>query len=174
MTKATSRKTNSPKTNSAKTHSAKTHNYTDPVLRERLKKKILAGDKGGDPGEWSARKAQLLTRAYEKAGGAYKNSKRTESQKSLQTWTEEDWTTSDGGPSQREGGKVRYLPKEAWENLSEAEKKQANASKRKGDRAGKQFVPNPEAAKDARKAAQEKKSVSKKRKPDAGRDPLTT
>jgi hypothetical protein len=66
---------------SQKTHkSEKSDNYTDPKLRERLKKKILAGDKGGDPGEWSARKAQLLTKEYEKTGGGYKSSKRTEKQ----------------------------------------------------------------------------------------------
>lgn len=160
-------------TSAKKKTSSKTNNYTDPELRERLKKGILAGDKGGDPGEWSARKAQLLTREYEKAGGGYKGSKRTEAQKSLKNWTEEEWTTSDGGPSEREGGKMRYLPKEAWENLSGEEKKKANATKRKGDKAGKQFVPNPEAAKVARKQAQAKKPV-KKKKPDAGRDPLTT
>jgi phosphoglycolate phosphatase-like HAD superfamily hydrolase len=123
--------------------------YTNPKLRERLKKKILAGDKGGDKGEWSARKAQLLTREYEKAAGGYKSSKRTEAQKNLKAWTEEEWMTSDGGPSEREGGKMRYLPKETWENLSAEEKKKANATKRKGDKAGKQFVPNLQAAKEA-------------------------
>jgi hypothetical protein len=149
-------------------------NYTDSAQRERLKKKIMAGDKGGDPSEWSARKSQLLTREYEKAGGGYKTSKRTEAQKNLKDWTEEAWTTSDGGPSERDGGKMRYLPKEAWDNLSEADKKKANATKREGDKAGKQFVANPEAAKRARKQTQPKETASKKRKPDAGRDPLTT
>jgi hypothetical protein len=48
-------------------------NYTKPELRERLFKKIKAGTKGGDPGEWSARKAQLLAAEYKKAGGGYKN-----------------------------------------------------------------------------------------------------
>ena len=37
--------------------------YTDPALRERLKAEITAGDKGGRPGQWSARKAQLLASA---------------------------------------------------------------------------------------------------------------
>jgi hypothetical protein len=147
-------------------------NYTDPKLRERLKKKILAGDKGGDPGEWSARKAQLLTKEYEKAGGGYQSSKRTKSQKSLEGWTEEKWTTSDGGPSEREGGKVRYLPRAAWEQLSNEEKQKANETKRKGDKAGRQFVPNPEAAKKARKQTKAKRN--QKDKTDAGRDPLTT
>lgn len=47
-------------------------NYTKPAMRERLFNKIKAGSKGGDPGEWSARKAQLLAREYKKAGGGYK------------------------------------------------------------------------------------------------------
>lgn len=47
-------------------------NYTKPTLRKRLFEKIKAGSKGGDPGEWSARKAQLLATEYKKAGGGYK------------------------------------------------------------------------------------------------------
>lgn len=43
--------------------------YDKPSLRERLKNRIMSGSKGGDPGEWSARKAQLLATEYEKAGG---------------------------------------------------------------------------------------------------------
>jgi len=47
-------------------------NYTKPDMRKRLFNKIKAGSKGGDPGEWSARKAQLLACEYKKAGGGYK------------------------------------------------------------------------------------------------------
>lgn len=47
-------------------------NYTKPDMRKRLFSKIKAGTKGGDPGEWSARKAQLLASEYKKAGGGYK------------------------------------------------------------------------------------------------------
>jgi len=47
-------------------------NYTKPGMRASLFKKIKAGSKGGDPGEWSARKAQLLAVQYKKAGGGYK------------------------------------------------------------------------------------------------------
>ena len=46
--------------------------YTKPGMRKRLFEKIKAGTKGGDPGEWSARKAQLLASEYKKAGGGYK------------------------------------------------------------------------------------------------------
>lgn len=48
-------------------------NYTKPGMRKSLFKKIKAGTRGGDPGEWSARKAQLLASQYKKAGGGYKN-----------------------------------------------------------------------------------------------------
>lgn len=47
-------------------------NYTKPAMRKRLFNKIKAGSKGGDAGEWSARKAQLLASEYKKAGGGYK------------------------------------------------------------------------------------------------------
>ena len=46
--------------------------YTQPGMRKRLFQKIKAGTRGGDPGEWSARKAQLLAVEYKKAGGGYK------------------------------------------------------------------------------------------------------
>jgi hypothetical protein len=47
-------------------------NYTKPSLRKRLFDQIKAGDKGGAPGQWSARKAQMLARQYKKSGGGYK------------------------------------------------------------------------------------------------------
>jgi hypothetical protein len=47
-------------------------NYTKPTLRKRLFEQIKAGSKGGQPGQWSARKAQLLAVKYKKQGGGYK------------------------------------------------------------------------------------------------------
>ena len=47
-------------------------NYTKPTMRKALFEKIKAGTKGGDAGEWSARKAQLLAKEYKDAGGGYK------------------------------------------------------------------------------------------------------
>ena len=47
-------------------------NYTKPTLRKRLFEKIKAGSKGGKPGQWSARKAQMLAKEYKAAGGGYK------------------------------------------------------------------------------------------------------
>jgi len=68
--------------------------YTKPELRERLKARIKAGSKGGKPGQWSARKAQMLARAYKEKGGGYKGGK-TEGQKSLKRWGEQKWMTKE-------------------------------------------------------------------------------
>ena len=46
-------------------------NYTQPNKRKRLFNKIKAGGKGGKPGQWSARKAQMLAKAYKDSGGGY-------------------------------------------------------------------------------------------------------
>ena len=48
-------------------------NYTKPEMRKRQFERIKAGGKGGDPGEWSARKAQLLAKADKDAGGGYRD-----------------------------------------------------------------------------------------------------
>ena len=47
-------------------------NYTKPGMRKRQFQRIKAGSKGGKPGQWSARKAQMLASAYKAAGGGYK------------------------------------------------------------------------------------------------------
>jgi len=47
-------------------------NYTKPGMRERMFKRIKAGGKGGKPGQWSARKAQMLAKQYKSKGGGYK------------------------------------------------------------------------------------------------------
>ena len=47
-------------------------NYTKPGMRKRLFEEVKAGGKGGAPGQWSARKAQMLANRYKKAGGGYK------------------------------------------------------------------------------------------------------
>ena len=48
-------------------------NYTKPELRKRSFNRIKAGSKGGKPGQWSARKAQMTAAAYKKAGGGYRS-----------------------------------------------------------------------------------------------------
>jgi hypothetical protein len=48
-------------------------NYTRPTMRKRLFERIKADGKGGRPGQWSARKAQMLATAYKQAGGGYRD-----------------------------------------------------------------------------------------------------
>ena len=47
-------------------------NYTKPTMRKALVAKVKAGTKGGDVGEWSGRKAQLVAKEYKAKGGGYK------------------------------------------------------------------------------------------------------
>ena len=46
-------------------------NYTKPKMRKNLVARVKAGSKGGKPGQWSARKAQMVAKAYKAAGGGY-------------------------------------------------------------------------------------------------------
>jgi len=48
-------------------------NYTKPEMRKRLFERIKAGGKGGKPGQWSARKAQMLAKEYKASVGGYRN-----------------------------------------------------------------------------------------------------
>jgi hypothetical protein len=127
--------------------------YTHPEMREQIKEEIKASDKGGEEGQWSARKSQLLTQEYEKRGGGYKGEK-GESQKNLEKWTEEEWQTREGDADARQDGETkRYLPKEAWENMSEEERNETEQKKREGSKQGQQYVANTGEAKQARKQA---------------------
>ena len=118
--------------------------HTDEAKWKRVVASVKTGGKGGDPGQWSARKAQLATQRYKKSGGGYKGPK-TEAQKSLSKWTKEDWGTKSGKPS-TQGAKAtgeRYLPKKAREALSPSEYASTTKAKRVGTKAGKQFVKQP-------------------------------
>jgi hypothetical protein len=118
--------------------------YTKPGLRESIKNRVLAGSKGGRPGQWSARKAQLVAQQYKKAGGGYTGSK-SKKQKSLSKWTKEEWGTRSGKPS-TQGAKAtgeRYLPKKARQSLSKKEYAATSAKKRRDTRSGKQFSKQP-------------------------------
>jgi hypothetical protein len=138
---------------SGKTAEDYADDYTEPELRARLKEEIKAGDRGGRPGQWSARKSQLLTAEYEAQGGGYVHEgERTPSQEHLSQWSAQDWHTADGDARARDGdGTARYLPDAAWELLSEEEKQATDREKRAGTT---QHVANTEAARQARKAAE--------------------
>jgi hypothetical protein len=111
---------------------------TNPRKWKAIVASVKAGSKGGDPGEWSARKAQLATQRYKKSGGSYSGPKRSDN--SLKKWGDQKWRTSDGSPSK---GKKRYLPDKAWNSLSASEKAATNRAKAKGNASGKQFVAQP-------------------------------
>lgn len=130
--------------------------YTHPRMRKEIKEEIEASNKGGNPGQWSARKSQLLTQdRYEKRGGGYR-SEQDEEQKNLQQWTEEEWQTKEGGSEARQDGETkRYLPREAWKKMSEEEEKQQTEEKKQeGSRQGEQYVSNTAQAKRARRRSQ--------------------
>lgn len=107
---------------------------TNKKLWEQAKQKAVA--KMG--GKHSARAMQLAVGLYKKSGGGYSGAKSANN--ALAKWTRQKWTTSSGKPSE---GKRRYLPKKAWQSLSESEKKSTNQAKAQGNAQGKQFVSQP-------------------------------
>jgi hypothetical protein len=129
---------------------------TNEAKWKRIVAAVKASDKGGKPGQWSARKAQLASQRYKKSGGGYSGPK-TEAQKSLSKWTKEEWGTKSGKPS-TQGPKAtgeRYLPKKARDALSSSEYAATTKAKREGTRKGKQFVKQPKAI--AKKTARHRK-----------------
>jgi hypothetical protein len=119
---------------------AKTARKTDPELWEEVKREVTAGDKGGREGQWSARKAQLATQAYQSRGGGYEGE--TSKDNSLQEWQDEDWGTKSGRKSTETG--ERYLPKAAREELSDEEYRRTTEKKRRDTEKGRQFSGQPD------------------------------
>ena len=116
--------------------------HDNPKLWETVKAEFLASSKGGNPGQWSARKAQLSVSEYKKRGGGYKGPK-TEAAKSLTRWTEQNWRTKSGKPSLETG--ERYLPEKAIQALSPQQYAATSKKKKEGMKKGKQFVTQPPA-----------------------------
>ena len=112
---------------------------SDPALWDKIKAEVVAGDKGGHAGQWSARKAQLAVSEYKKAGGRYKGRKAPDNH--LAQWTREEWGTKSGEESLKTG--ERYLPKAAREHLSDEEYGRTTAKKRADLRRGRQFSAQP-------------------------------
>jgi hypothetical protein len=111
---------------------------TNPSLWNKVVSDVKSSSKGGDSGEWSARKAQLAVQKYKASGGGYEGPKKANN--SLAKWTDQKWRTSDNKPSE---GKKRYLPDKAWSALSPGEKASTNRAKAEGNKTGKQFVAQP-------------------------------
>jgi len=132
--------------------------YTRPSLRKKIVSQVKSSGKGGKPGQWSARKAQIANEKYKEAGGGFKGGK-TKAQKSLSKWTKEDWGTKSGKPS-TQGKKAtgeRYLPKKVRESLSSKEYAATSNNKREDTKKGKQFSKQPKAI--AKKTAKYRKKV---------------
>lgn len=85
--------------------------YTKPGLRERIKNRVMAGTKAGKAGQWSARKAQIVAREYEEAGGGYKGGK-GKKQKSLEKWGKERWSTREEYEKRVKAAKVAKKAKQ--------------------------------------------------------------
>ena len=131
----------------------------DEAKWKRIVASVKAGSKGGKPGQWSARKAQLATQRYKKSGGTYTGGK-TKAQKSLSKWTKEDWGTKSGKPS-TQGSKAtgeRYLPKKVREGLTKKEYEATSRKKREDTKKGKQFSKQPK--KVAKKTSELRKGPS--------------
>lgn len=112
---------------------------TDPKLWDKVKKKVTASDKGGKPGQWSARKAQLAVHDYKEEGGGYKGKKGADNH--LVQWADEEWGTKSGRKSGDTG--ERYLPKKAREALDPKQYARTTRKKRDDTRKGKQFSAQP-------------------------------
>jgi hypothetical protein len=112
---------------------------TDPALWDRVKASVTRGTKGGRPGQWSARKAQMAVQKYKKRGGGYAGGKQGDNH--LVQWTREDWGTKSGRTSRRTG--ERYLPRKAREELSDAEYRRTTRKKQADTAKGRQFSRQP-------------------------------
>lgn len=112
---------------------------TKPALWAKVVAQVKAGGKGGNPGQWSARKAQLAVAKYKAAGGGYKGPKRADN--SLARWTAQKWRTKSGRPSSETG--ERYLPSKAIKALSASEYAASTRAKRRSSARGEQFSRQP-------------------------------
>ena len=118
---------------------AKTAKKTDPKLWEKVKEEVTEGDKGGKPGQWSARKAQLAVHDYKAEGGGYEGAKTADNH--LAQWTKEEWGTKSGEESGKTG--ERYLPEAAREALSDDEYKRTTRKKQADTAKGRQHSAQP-------------------------------
>lgn len=112
---------------------------TDPELWEKVKEEVTEGDKGGEPGQWSARKAQMAVQEYKHEGGGYEGKKSEDNH--LVQWEREDWGTKSGHPSGETG--ERYLPEEARNRLTAEEYRRTSDKKRRDTKKGRQHSAQP-------------------------------
>tara|TARA_R100000995_G_C3447160_1_gene106258 strand:+ start:357 stop:749 length:393 start_codon:yes stop_codon:yes gene_type:complete len=110
---------------------------TKEAMWKRIVSSVKSGSKGGRPGQWSARKAQLATARYKKAGGGYKGKK--SSSNKLSKWSKQKWDyVSKGDEKKPRKKRGRYLPESVRKSLSSSEKASTNKKKRAASAKGKQ------------------------------------
>ena len=127
---------------------------TKPLLWEKVKKSVKNSSKGGLPGTWSARKAQLSVLLYKQKGGGYKGKK--SSSNSLVRWSKQDWGYID---KKKKSG--RYLPRQVRDHLTSREKSIEN--RRKGNKKG-QHIPYSDSVRSKVSNVTRSRSRSKSRK----------
>lgn len=121
--------------------------YTKPKLRDRLKRKIKAGKKGGRRGQWSAQKAQILAKKYEKKGGGYRGGSESP-ETGGSNWTVPAWQAVDSSQSAESA-----LPSKVWQMLSEKQQNRVKKATIKTDRNQQTYADWPGAVYVAMKAA---------------------
>tara|TARA_R100001443_G_scaffold45039_2_gene58019 strand:- start:951 stop:1355 length:405 start_codon:yes stop_codon:yes gene_type:complete len=110
---------------------------TNEKMWKRIVSSVKSGSAGGRPGQWSARKAQIATKRYKKAGGGYKGAK--SSSNSLSKWSKQKWDyVSKGDKKKPRKKRGRYLPESVRKSLSPSQKAATNRKKRAASKAGKQ------------------------------------
>ena len=121
---------------------------TNEKLWKRIVASVKAGSKGGRPGQWSARKAQLAGKKYKAAGGGYSGEK-TKAQKSMTKWTKQDWGTKSGknSISGKNATGERYLPKAERNKLTKAQYAATTRKKRADLAKGKKVSQQPKKVK---------------------------
>ena len=99
----------------------KSASKTKPALWKRIVSSVKSGSKGGRSGQWSARKAQIATARYKKAGGGYKGKK--SSSNSLSKWSKQKWDyVSKGDKKKPRKKRGRYLPESVRKSLTKSQK----------------------------------------------------
>jgi len=116
---------------------------SNPILWKKIVSQVKKSGKGGNPGQWSARKAQLAVHIYKKRGGRY-SSKKSKSN-SLHKWSRQKWRTRSGKQSvlgPKSTGE-RYLPEKIIKKTSKRQYDYSTRLKRRSIRRGKQYSKQP-------------------------------
>lgn len=116
---------------------------SNPILWKKIVSQVKKSGKGGNPGQWSARKAQLAVHTYKKRGGRYSSKK--SGSNSLHKWTKQRWRTRSGKPSvvgSKPTGE-RYLPEKLIKKTSKKQYNYSTKLKRQSIKRGKQHSKQP-------------------------------